>query len=1091
MSSTMTNGKFIGLNDFYNYIKQSDGQNSPTNFYYFSVWFYPEGGTSYFNGKDLDRLRYAVQKVDLPKSILKGYENNQLVDATSSIDNLYGAYTFLRNAYFNTDSKTISIRFLNFQKPVIEEVIYPWYYNCVRNEWDTTTEYGTSFPKLSMVIRFWSGNNVSSAASSTSSHVFEYFVSGLFPITIEPYSPAQATGSDDNRSVSFAFNEFRAYIKGYASTAQTPNVVNPLSTPLNIRRQPQTPGATHPDQVSRLNGAQGKTLEDVKREQEQAAAAAAAAQKKQNVEAHGWLQNMVANAAGAAAGSAVKKNVTNNLITQLKNDSSKKNSSNNSNTSNNQMSLKDAQDKASNIKENVNKPTENQDSSNLNDKTNDIVNSGNMGSLTVDQVVNILNNEKNVSSNDSNMSLPENEMLVESMNVDNDFGLILDDTNESEQAYSETTEYTTEQDSVSNENNKNLESKDQVKSNPKTYNSVDNLSIKESTKSEKKETSSINDIDTSVDQNKSSNTGLSKDDLTNYSSEKEKTEKKEESKLSKDDVSSENKTKNDDETSKSNLNISDIVKSFNDNKNLKSKDDLNEVSTDMLNSISNNLSLGEISGSIDNMQKAISSYGTNLSIADASEKSNENEKTSSSIKSNLTLAESKTIVENISIDDEFGEIIDSDDELELATEERRDEYKNQNIIGTNKTIDEINETFENNSERLKTYVSESDLNLEKIKENYDSFINESVSNKNKVIQTKKEELDNFTTETTNEVKFGQVGMTADDVENMSSDAINEMKKESDLNLEKIKENYDSFINESVSNKNKVIQTKKEELDNFTTDNVSINKNEVIQTKKEELDNFTTETTNEVKYRKINDDDSSAISSSFKEIESLKTSKNLDEKTKLKTLSSDLDNTKSTTDVAKEYIEAVTTSKPNEIEIGRSKLPEYIKIRDDYYERLILATESIKENIDHIMNIIRRMDEEFGIILDTNELEEINKMFKDLQNNKRISVISYKHLNTYAENENLDITDVTKDYKTKTGSDLDSFIDNIIISNIKHEKNTITNSSLNPAIFLKDDQLGFKIEKQFKNIPQVHTPERIKEYNVEKMISNDDINDLFN
>jgi hypothetical protein len=130
-------------------------------------------------------------------------------------------------------------------------------------------------------------------------------------------------------------------------------------------------------------------------------------------------------------------------------------------------------------------------------------------------------------------------------------------------------------------------------------------------------------------------------------------------------------------------------------------------------------------------------------------------------------------------------------------------------------------------------------------------------------------------------------------------------------------------------------------------------------------------------------------------------------------------------------------------------------------------------------------------LDTNELEEINKMFKDLQNNKRISVISYKHLNTYAENENLDITDVTKDYKTKTGSDLDSFIDNIIISNIKHEKNTITNSSLNPAIFLKDDQLGFKIEKQFKNIPQVHTPERIKEYNVEKMISNDDINDLFN
>lgn len=178
---TSINGKFIGLSEFYEFIRKSDGTNSPTNFYYFSVWFYPENGTSYFNSVDLDRLRYSVQHVQIPKSVLKGYENNQLVDATSSVENLYGVYTFLRNAYINTDQKTITIKFLNLQLPVIEQIIYPWFYNCVKNEWSEQTEYGSSFPKLSMVIRFWSGNTVGAAESNLNSHVFEYFISRFIP----------------------------------------------------------------------------------------------------------------------------------------------------------------------------------------------------------------------------------------------------------------------------------------------------------------------------------------------------------------------------------------------------------------------------------------------------------------------------------------------------------------------------------------------------------------------------------------------------------------------------------------------------------------------------------------------------------------------------------------------------------------------------------------------------------------------------------------------------------------------------------------------------------------------------------------------
>ena len=43
----MGNNSFIGINDFYNFIREDGGKNSPTTFYYFTVMFYRENVTTF------------------------------------------------------------------------------------------------------------------------------------------------------------------------------------------------------------------------------------------------------------------------------------------------------------------------------------------------------------------------------------------------------------------------------------------------------------------------------------------------------------------------------------------------------------------------------------------------------------------------------------------------------------------------------------------------------------------------------------------------------------------------------------------------------------------------------------------------------------------------------------------------------------------------------------------------------------------------------------------------------------------------------------------------------------------------------------
>lgn len=1002
------NGKFIGLNDFYNFIKQNNGENSPTNFYYFSVWFYPENGTSYFKPQNLERLRYSIQKIDLPKSVLKGYENNQAIDGTSSIENIYGVYTFLRNSYFNTDNKTITIRFLNLQKPVIEEVIYPWFYNCVKNEWDSSDENVSSFPKLSMVVRFWSGNSVSQAKGSITSHIFEYFVSGLFPVGIEPYSPAQASSSDDNRSVTFAFNEFRAYLKGENSKWESMKI-HTYEKPKE--KKPETSSSNKKTGADNL-----KVTQDL---------ASKLAQQRQNQEANRWLQNIIANAAGASAGNVVSKIYSNNIIKadDIKNRSNTENKSNttkiqstslnksdlnnlinqNSSVQKSESSLKDAQEK-SEIINNTKEKLENNLSGAIDDKFTDNTKSGNMGSLTIDHVINMLNSQKNASSNDSDMSLTENEFLVESMNVDNEFGLILDDTDENKIAYSSTTNYTVSNDSLLVDNKTEFETSDQIKTNQNTYLSTNELEINENVTTNNDSQQTINDID--VNANVPSPTlpssSINKNNLNDYLKENKKSEYKESLKLT-DEMISINSTKNNENNENKNetqvFEIKDLIKSYNDNYSLKTVNDLNEVTPDMLNKISNNLTINEVSGSFKNIQSLISSYKNLKSSISINENQSNLEKSASSIKSNLTLHESREIVENITIDDVFGEIIETDDELESAKNSDINEKKEEKNLETEKTLDEIKNTINQNEVNLNNFINDSDLTLNKIKENYDLFIGENQKSKNNVIETKKDDLVNFSTETTNEKKLEAVSpLTIDDV-------------------------------------------------------VKNNKNDIVKNK---------------------DKDDSKI--------------NVNENVKLKLT---------------EYssIKNVSKSKEDEIELGKSKLPEYIKVKDDYYERLILATLPVKENIDDVLNTFVKMNKDFNIkFKNKEEFETVSNMYETLKNNKNISVSSYKYLNIYSTNENLDITDVVKEYKSKTNDDLQSFINDVIISNLKLVKDTSTNSYLNQTNLLSTEQIGQTIKNnintyELKNVKTLvennKNAKELKQYNVEKMISNDDINDLFN
>ena len=800
----MSNNSFIGINDFYNFIRKDNGKNSPTTFYYFTVMFYRENVTTFtgLNDANLERLRYAIQKIDLPKSVLKGYENNQITEAVGNIDNIYGAYTFLKNVYFNTDSKNITMRILNMQYPVIEEVIYPWFYNCVKNEWDNGSAYSTSFPKLSMVIRFWGGNNVESAKNNLNSHVFEYFVSGLFPINIENYNPAHATTGDDNRSVTFAFNEFRAYLKGNESTWYKSRTYGPPIVDPNTKK---------PIDQTKINIPTPEELAAKKAEEERKAA-------QQVAEAHRWLQDIISKAAGASAGYAVKKSYKSNILKNNKPATSKTSSkpqqtienivnnnlSNNINSNNNigsDLNKNDVVNIDSNL---VNNNIKTNNNSSINETNVDLSvpaseNKNDMGSLTINDAMNLLNQERNASSTDSNMSLAENEILVETMNVDNEFGIILDSEDENETATSNNSENIKSSSSV-NDVDTNLEISDNINSNNKdTYITKDTLLSLDNIKTNNKKEQSLNDIDTSV---------------------KIKSSKNEQ----------------------------------------KSKDEVSNMSLETLNSISENLNLSDVSGSFLNIQKFISKNKSKDSdYFDVNLQSSLNEQQSSAIKSNMSLEENRELVETITVDDEFGEILDSEDEFETAKETSVDEYKNTNSIEIETKLDELSSTIENNNFNLVKNINSSELNLENAKENWKETLNLIDKNKSNTINLKKDLLDNYTSDTLNN-NYGSIeSKQLSDIVNEKLNSINSIKENSENNIETLSSKYLDNLNNIKNKNNELISSKFEVLENYST-NENNKTNEIVPVKGYNHSKFDIEVKTSNKEDEIKENDSKIIDS---------------------------------------------------------------------------------------------------------------------------------------------------------------------------------------------------------------------------------------
>ena len=858
----MSNNSFIGINDFYNFIRKDNGKNSPTTFYYFTVMFYRENVTTFtgLNDANLERLRYAIQKIDLPKSVLKGYENNQITEAVGNIDNIYGAYTFLKNVYFNTDSKNITMRILNMQYPVIEEVIYPWFYNCVKNEWDNGSAYSTSFPKLSMVIRFWGGNNVESAKNNLNSHVFEYFVSGLFPINIENYNPAHATTGDDNRSVTFAFNEFRAYLKGNESTWYKSRTYGPQIVDLNTKK---------PIDQTKINIPTPEELAAKKAEEERKAA-------QQAAEAHRWFQDVLSKAAGAAAGYTVKESYKSNILKNNKQATSKTSSkpqqtvenivNNNSSkiiNSNNNIGSDLNKNDVVNIDSNlVNNNIKTNNNSSINETNVDLSvpaseNKNDMGSLTINDAMNLLNQERNASSTDSNMSLAENEILVEAMNVDNEFGIILDSEDENETATSNNSENIKSSSSV-NDVDTNLEISDNINSNDKdTYITKDDLSSLDNVKTNNKKEQSLNDIDTSVEIKSSKNEQKSKNDLEifdNINSNKIDTYITKDALSSLDNI----KTNNKKEQSLNDIDTSVEIKSSKNEQ--KSKDEVSNMSLETLNSISENLNLSDVSGSFLNIQKFISKNKSKDSdYFDVNLQSSLNEQQSSAIKSNMSLEENRELVETITVDDEFGEILDSEDEFETAKETLVDEYKNTNSIEIETKLDELSSTIENNNLNLVKNINSSELNLENAKENWKETLNLIDKNKSNTINLKKDLLDNYTSDTLNN-NYGSIeSKQLSDIVNEKLNSINSIKENSENNIETLSSKYLDNLNNRKNKNDELISSKFEVLENYST-NVNNKTDEIEPVKGYNHSKFDIEVKTSNKEDEIKENDSKIIDS---------------------------------------------------------------------------------------------------------------------------------------------------------------------------------------------------------------------------------------
>ena len=284
------------------------------------------------------------------------------------------------------------------------------------------------------------------------------------------------------------------------------------------------------------------------------------------------------------------------------------------------------------------------------------------------------------------------------------------------------------------------------------------------------------------------------------------------------------------------------------------------MSLETLNSISENLNLSDVSGSFLNIQKFISKNKSKDSdYFDVNLQSSLNEQQSSAIKSNMSLEENRELVETITVDDEFGEILDSEDEFETAKETSVDEYKNTNSIEIETKLDELSSTIENNNFNLVKNINSSELNLENAKENWKETLNLIDKNKSNTINLKKDLLDNYTSDTLNN-NYGSIeSKQLSDIVNEKLNSINSIKENSENNIETLSSKYLDNLNNRKNKNNELISSKFEVLENYST-NGNNKTNEIEPVKGYNNSKFDIEVKTSNKEDEIKENDSKIIDS---------------------------------------------------------------------------------------------------------------------------------------------------------------------------------------------------------------------------------------
>lgn len=123
---------FYSIADFYNFIRKK--QNAPMMRKHFTVVPHcqiisnggsiPQVWNNLFNDSNLAKFAILMQRITLDPFGIQGQ--------SKKISNPYGVYSTQPDGYSGSSGSTVKIEFLQTADPIIQHMILPWYYQCIR-----------------------------------------------------------------------------------------------------------------------------------------------------------------------------------------------------------------------------------------------------------------------------------------------------------------------------------------------------------------------------------------------------------------------------------------------------------------------------------------------------------------------------------------------------------------------------------------------------------------------------------------------------------------------------------------------------------------------------------------------------------------------------------------------------------------------------------------------------------------------------------------------------------------------------------------------------------------------------------------------